>query len=281
MSSPRVAILGSGASGAFAYQACKYCNIEPEIFTAQMGKPSAGAFYFHWLPPAVEELAHPKDILWTSVGTEEVYLAKQWGSHAPDSSSFPAQPRVEIGYDPQEVWEILWKDANIDLVAGSFSDTDILDFSKYYDLVFHTFPSQESLRDQLPPVTIPIEKLSRSFKAKKELVGDYENYIIYGGSAKLDWVRLSSLFGNVFMEYNSHHPFAKGGDNIELRRDMHPDTQPWKKLIWKNIVPLGRLAKWNRSELSHQAFWDTYWCINVWAQGVKDFREMEIGIYDE
>jgi len=285
MNKAHVCIIGAGATGAYAYQACLDLGAKVDILTEKMSAPPPGAFYLHWLPANLKPRFAPEKVLYVGLGTKVNYLKRQWpeltefhnSTVEGMTTSFPSSPRWEYGWDARAVWEGLWDGANITLAAGRYSDQDIKDLAKTYDLVFHTFPSQESAATQPKLVMVPIQvyKEMAMGQSVKKLVGDFQHFIIYNGLPPKEghpWVRLSQIWGRVSAEHSHTSALAKGGDDIELRPDLVPGTHPWKKLIGKNILPIGRYATWERSYLSHMAFFDVWNTINEWADGRSDFR---------
>ncbi len=283
MSQKSVLILGSGAAAAFAYVAARdWGGTKINILTNRHGRPSAGAFYFHWLPDSIIEQKikrteketvtqtsiEPEDIYVTSYGTKKGYLKKQWGEKK-YKTSFPKKDFVTEGYDPVKAWDLLWREANVDILVGNLSRADIKDMGSSVDFVFQTFPMFETT--QARPKTVDFLTLYK--KSPKGPGDDWAwaleyapNFIIYNGEPDTPWVRCSYLFGHLFYEYPAGAEIeVPQGWQKRLQPDMHPKTKPWKKAPYPevpNIHLVGRYAQWNRKMLSHDSYWRTFGILN-------------------
>lgn len=279
---PKVCIVGAGATAAFIYQACKAARIRnPHIYTDKIQKPGVGAFYFHWLPEAIQPEKATK-IGYVRLGDEAGYIEKQWPhlakvwAHENWETSFPEETKsIKRGYDAHVVWDQMWDGARIDVVPGNIDDSDLKDYATVYDLVFHTFPTQKSMTRRKGQVrflirTFPVNKDFKVGVGLKKLVGKRKHWIIYSGRPEDEWVRMSYVFGVLAWEY-SHIITLK---DIEYKQrpnyiectDLLPGTRPYRKRLASNIISLGRLAMWDRSYLSHRAYQDTLDILKQWNQ---------------
>ncbi len=281
---PSVAIVGSGAAGAYAYRACvEYGCKKVEVFTDKMGTPSPGAFYFHWIPDDLAVRFEPDEILYMGIGTQDKYLERQWPGVKLEpgyASSFPAKPFVGVGWDAGLIWDELWKNAPISLVAGKFSDTDLKDMSKYHDLIFLTFPTQESIQAQGKYlVQIPVQLVGKqtTFQLPSKalfMLNKYNNFIMYNGTEVFPWVRVNHLWGHASFEYSYTSIMDDEDGKVIMQQDLMPGTPVWKKTLAKNIVPVGRFARWDRKYLSHQSYSDAKTVLVRWDEGYRDFKEL-------
>jgi hypothetical protein len=186
------------------------------------------------------------------------------------------------GWNSRIAVELLLGDADINKVGYKLSDSDIKDMAVHYDLVFHTFPSQLSLAHQPVPVSIPIVKYPHKEFALGgnllKMARGFDNFILYNGKDDPDWVRMSCLFGVVSWEYSYIHPLAreKSTDDFPIIRytEPIPGTKPFTKLIAKNIIPIGRMAKWDRKYLSHHTYKDTRLVLKAFEEGRKDLHNV-------
>lgn len=276
---PSVAIIGSGAAGAFAYKACReYGCRNIEVYTDRLGKPSSGAFYFHWVPESISEKYEPDDITYVGLGTPDGYAKNQWPGielGAGFVSSFPNSIMITHGWNASNVWDELWKGAKIEIIADKLSDTDLKDMSKLHDVVLVTFPTQESMLemgDYL--VRIPVHAVNNPTASllPMDLFSKHDNIIIYNGSASFQWVRCNKLWGKMSLEYSYVH--STDGEGWFYQQDILPMAIPWKKMIARNVMPIGRFARWDRHYLSHQTYEDTRDVLLAWDEGYRDFKEL-------
>ena len=252
MSNPKVAVIGLGASGAFAAKAAYDMKCEVEVYVTQAGKMSPGATWLHWLPEDVTSQFTPTQIYVMGKGTSDQYTKRQWGKVYP--SSFPVTPAWEVGYDPTQVLEVLVPAAcNINMIPYPLSDADIRDLSVGFDLVFQTFPTRVSKEEQ-PPL--------RSFVAAAKLgQSDPEkNFVVYNGTKIGIVVREAQLFGNHFLEFPKDMTAEEVWDQQDLDgyqvvtlKDLDPSTKPWQT-VRSRIKLIGRWAQWDRKILSHDAY---------------------------
>lgn len=281
---PNIAIVGSGAAGAFAYKACvDYGCAKVEVFTDRMGAPGKGAFYFHWIPDDLSAKYEPDEIMYIGIGTRQKYLAKQWPTQKIDEefeTSYPLKPFTAPGWDASTVWEELWANARVTIVAGKFSDTDLKDLAKFHDIIFLTFPTQESIQEQgkyLVKIPVNLAGKSTQFQLPSKALyhlNKYNNFIMYNGTDVFDWVRLNRLWGYTSFEYSHAVTFSDDDPKITYQQDLMPGTPIWRRMPAHNFMPVGRFARWDRKYLSHQAYSDTKTALVMWDEGYRDFKEI-------
>jgi len=265
-----IAILGSGPSAAFAYQACLKAGYGPhEIFvaTAKLTEPPAGAFWFHWVPNHIRAVKVP--IVLKGVGTEEGYLSKQWRRHLSGvPSSFPKTEQRMSGYPVSRyVWRQMWEGADI-LPGFAFTDQAVRDLAQDFEKVIQTFPSKAAIhayRDYTvlyPTVVYEVahewpewEKFLHSFSTEI-LYSPQGVYCLYNGLAHDDWVRATYSLGKVMVEYPWYTPLdTLPTEGTVLNRDIVPwagDLDPMPPA--ENVLMVGRYATWQRKQLSHETF---------------------------
>jgi hypothetical protein len=196
-------------------------------------------------------------------GTARQYIKRQWGALSDNvTSSFPEQPVWELGYDPTLVLKYLVPPACEEIrLPYALSDADIADLSGKYDLVFQTFPTRES-KTQQPPLL--------SFVAAARF-GDEEpdkNWVVYNGTNKSLIVREAVLFGNHFIEYPKNVSVTEVKESSDLSgwqtvvlQDLDPRCKSWVQDRKSKIRLVGRLAMWDRTFLSHDAYAYVQKCI--------------------
>ena len=281
---PSIAIIGSGAAAAFAHRACKdYGCTKVDVYTDRMGKPSPGAFFFHWLPNDLRLKFEPENVHYMGMGTAERYWLNQWPDIAYEAmgpTSFPVKTYAQSGWDGHTVWDALWDNAKITIMAERFSDSDLREMAKFHDIVLLTFPTQESLKEQgWCQVQIPIESVQTVTmqippSSMLTLTQQYDNFILYNGGEMFQWVRMSRLWGRTSFEYAHNSTYGQGDVSMTHHPDLLPSTPVWSKVPAKNFMLVGRFARWDRKYLSHQSYPDTIGALEHWDQGHRDFKEL-------
>lgn len=277
MSTPRVAILGSGPSAAFSASACIDRGIKPKIISmsSKATVPSFGAVWFRSVPDFLMPSELQQDILVTSVGTEEEYMQKQWGIHHNGThSSFPAEARIEQGYNPMTVLEQIWQHLEILGTGDTIGDEQIANIANHYDLVLLTFPtekSKEANKDRFVK-TPSVEITEPSFDCRtfgyemavdKLAIHSNHSVCVYDGRLETPIVRYSFLFGHRYVELVPdtlrYLEYLGVKHQVSYFNDIHPDVAPWDEtdVPAPNVRLLGRYAKWSRKVLAHESYTET------------------------
>lgn len=265
-----IAILGSGPSAAFAYQACLNAGYEPDdlfVATAKLTEPPPGAFWFHWVPSHVRAIKVP--VVLSSVGTEEGYLEKQWGMY-PDgvTSSFPKTEQRMSGYPVSHfVWRQMWEGANI-IPGLSLTDQAVRVIAQDFAKVIQTFPSKAAIhahRDYTVLYPTVVYEKAHEWPEWEKFVRLFSNevlhtpqgvYCLYSGSDREDWVRATYNLGRIMVEYPWYTPLdTLPTEGTVLNRDIVPwagELDPMPPA--ENVLMVGRYATWQRKQLSHETF---------------------------
>lgn len=257
---PSVAIVGGGPSSVFALLACRDSGISPMIVNRAISV-QPGAFWFHKLPESEAQFHKPVKIHVGFVGTRESYVSKQWRDYDIPSdykSSFPQLEEDMMGYNPVDVMERVFKETKHGhwKITKDYTDFDLLRLveSGAYDLVFHSFPTERA-RFENGDVMVKIPVAVTKFHDP-----DHEPLVIYDGRPDVNTVRTSWLWGYKFQELRPiRHvdPATPNGSDlgVVLLTDLVPFNRPVESYpLSSRIVPIGRLARFDRKSLSH----DTY-----------------------
>jgi len=250
MDNLKVAILGGGPSAAFCFQACKERRCNVTIFADKLCTGgSAGAFILETVPERIS--FHEKYLVRIlGLGFRRIYSEKQWGFAYP--SSFPEIPRTSMIYNPEDIFNDLWRDSDeVFKRSGKLSDEGIAELSKEYDFVFCTFPTKRiratGFIKQIPVMYDNTPKHER----------DWKNWVIYDGHKKCPEVRISKLFGHIYTEY----PMSWKPDNMTSgtwgwQPEIPPTAKPWPldQVPAPNVHLIGRYAQLERHFQSNQAY---------------------------
>lgn len=263
---PRVAILGFGATGAFAAKAAYDAGADVTIITMSHGiSVPPGSFWLHWIPTDVQHKYKPYFIQIESIGTEQEYFRKQWGVEKTKgrTSSFPHQQMFEVGYNPADILETLVPfEVEKQVVLKPLTTFAINIICDDYDKVFQTFPMQKHISEQ--PALVPYMAAAGIGKADPS-----KNLVVYHGDEHNIIVREATLFGNHYLEF----PKGMVGDDFDINiaqllmtingmqdyqwitlKDLALDTQPVQQDPANKIQLIGRFAEWNRKRLSHETY---------------------------
>lgn len=269
----RVAIVGYGASAMYAVLACNDKGIIPTVYARTLTIPK-GAFWLYSLPVEVGRKFINHKIRIASIGKREVYISKQWNiEDLPKTykSSFPEKEEIRTnGYDPSTVIPYILSDSKrcrVERINRNFGDQDLQLLSKPYDFVFHSFPSSK-LRSMFSEyiekrkvITIPSKDAITS-----GYINSLENTVLYDGTYGNIFVRKSFLFDTVYLELGNYEckPLVEHildsipNSSLSFFPDIKPNSVPNYPYHVQGrhgvIIPIGRGATFNRSELSH----DTY-----------------------
>lgn len=298
----KVAILGAGPTAFFAACAARDCGHIPEIFGFTMGDPPAGSFYLHDIPPWIKLAVESQKLATMRVGVEENYIQKQYGKYANGitNSSFPkVAPKVPLittiyPYSEQ-IKRYLIENTPIQL-GILFNDDLIMEYAESYDVVLHTFPTEESILSSLGNLYFPVSTLHiparnrpnswwRKFAdavnlERLDLLGplgiatlntdtwfpNLPNLVLYDGTLTHPYVRLSVLFQHLHLEFPVGYHEEKSDVLYDLERigfktaiqpTLKPQQKRWDGYLSENVFAIGRYATWDTQVLSHQAYYDT------------------------
>jgi hypothetical protein len=249
----QVAIVGGGISSMYAILACNTLGITPDVYVKDFNI-QPGAVYLRHVPSISEMNLKTHTVRTIPSGTREAYILKQWSTYPIEySSSFPeAQFDSEV-YSPREVMKWIMENGKGEILkCGKLEDRDLENLSEQYEFVFHSFPSSISMEFlQSYMVKIPVI----SYEESENL----NNVVSYDGHAGSIF---TILFGTKYMEITPRCYFERSelvklfpGANVNLISDLSPWT-PKNAVsnISKNIIPIGRLATGNRSDLAEDVF---------------------------
>jgi hypothetical protein len=260
----KIAILGAGATAAYINAACqrfKGDKISVKVFTNKIPEPPVGAVWFRNVPNDLKSVVTAHTITIVYLGTAENYLRRQWGNidfdKYPTSFGRRADKSPSKGYKPADVLPHLWNDAHKVIVRHKLTDDDVYRYSTRFDFVFVTFPLMYST------VRLQARSLVRIPIIEAEAPSYSQNIVIYNGTSVGYMVRISQIYGKIFVEYPTHHILEQKavGRNAKVTtvHDLHPamaiPTTPPD--LPNNIRMIGRYAEFKRHMLAHEAYTET------------------------
>jgi hypothetical protein len=260
MSKKRVAILGLNLSGIYAAKAAEDMGYAVKVY--HYGRPSFPykTLWQYWIPADIRDKISSSEISLIPEGNSKNYMSLQWGripNNYPESN-FPEKERIVKGYNPEKIWNILLPES-VKYLKHSIAFDDIYDWSKQYDHVFQTFPSEESYHDQKHLVPFWTAILYDSYNTDS-------NKIWYNGTGEGYIVCRSNLWGDTYYEYPKYLPLEEiqrillpevfSKMIFRRKKEMSPFTVPYQPSIYMpdNLHFVGKWAEWNPKRLCYQVY---------------------------
>jgi len=255
-----VLILGGGLSAAYISAACHDVGATFDVKTMQKSPKIFGAIWLRWLPERIASKHRKYLIHVIPIGTEYIYLKKQWGK-TDFTSSFPEDVYEVEGYNPNLVLKDLWATDAYHIVASGITDKMIENMADKYGVIFMTFPTEECKKDSTnyqfnTPCAVWDLDENNVDQRPRVPIG---NRVFYMGNDS-DVVRHSQLFGKIYVEYvHKHIPNVDAmGDKGKIYwfTDLHPNTPVWdeERVPAGNVYLVGRYAQRDRKVLAHEAY---------------------------
>jgi hypothetical protein len=258
MKKPSVAIVGSGISSLYAILACNENGIRPDLFSTDYSyKRLVGSVWLKWIPEWMERYFMKEKINIRKIGSESFYVEKQWGN-IEIISSFPVENTVEFGYNPFTVSSFVFSNLSnfreIFRLKESLKDLKLMELSKQYDILFHSFPSENTLKENFD-ILVDINCLITKIKC-------LDNEVLYDGTNSF-MVRSSKLFGFEYIECIPYIEQSSFSETFKYRlnssngfkfKDIKPKGIPYVYNLKRNIVPIGRLGRMERKLMAHDNY---------------------------
>lgn len=221
-------------------------GLEPVIISSKKKSDIYGAQYLHQPIPGITDKDSARQIKTTRLGVEGRYAERVYGD-AQTVTSWQKVRTHALCWDLRASYDAAWNKFASNIVDWVITPFDLEDFQKSFDLVITTIP-------QWALCTGAHHFQSTSILVKKDLGGidvppdSGENFIIYNGTEKGIWYRASSIFGFNSVEATPTPELAEQGWEAGYKIiGNHCDCNP-------NVVRAGRMGKWERGVLTHNAF---------------------------
>lgn len=259
----KIAILGSGPAGLFAAHAAAEAGHDFQIFS--LGKKSHlnGAQYLHEPIPGLT--LHPgTQISYRLHGTVEEYRQKVY-----QDENVTVSPEIlagdQLGWDIRDTYDVAWERYSSAIADRIINRYRVPQLMSVHDLVISTIPARricDSSRHRfLSRRTWAIgDAPALGVQCPVEVAG---GTVVCDGRAETLWYRASNIFGFRTVEW----PFSAFS---EANRGMPPNATLVEKPIstdcdcWGDkVLRMGRYGAWNKTELSHMAFYRTREYLNV------------------
>lgn len=253
----RVAILGCGPSGLFAFHAFRtlgYSDIT--ILSRKRRSEMFGAQYLHEpIPGLCDERGMP--LTYSLRGTLGQYAAKVYSGKVDPSMTSPAQlPEDQIAYDIRGAYYRAW-DLYHDQITNLKVQPGLMrDIFRGFDLVVSTIPAQQLCADMLGQHRFETQKVWAIGDAPERGVFcpiKVEPWsVVCNGEDTPRWYRASNVFGYKTAEWpgETRPPVA---DIAAIEKPIGTNCDCW---LGKNFMRAGRYGTWTKGVLSHQAYYD-------------------------
>jgi hypothetical protein len=261
----RAAVLGCGPAGLFAAHALALEGWDFDVYSNRRKSHMYGAQYLHAPIPGLTQ-SGPEVIQYLLEGTAEDYRNKVYGATRVDSVSVEDLSVKHEAWDIREAYDKAW-----DLYKDQVKQFRV----SYESLLGVDNPPHrdESIFDAYPLVisSVPARVLCgfrhHQFQSKQVwALGDAPdrgqrlshaidpNTVICNGTRDIGWYRLSNIFGHKTVEYpEGTKPPLPGVASVE-KPIRHQCTcfERWERS--GQLLRVGRYGRWEKGELSHQAF---------------------------
>lgn len=254
----KIAILGAGPSGLFAAHACAQYGHSITIFDKNPSstRQNAGVFYIHANCDLLLDEEEIKQIVLGTLGKSEEEIAKEYGQkvykqNIPKVSILEALHRPTIvGYNAVQAINRLWylyeEFIKITEIKG-FNDISLL--LNKFDKIISTIPAQ---------ILFPNHNYEfvTAWLSFNQAPLEEQSYVFYSISPTHSWYRMSSIFDSFVTEYPGH--YYNEIDNFEsfIKIKKVIKVTPELPKI-ENLFLVGRYGAWDKSCLSHDAYYRT------------------------
>lgn len=256
------AILGCGPAGLFAAHALREAGWQFDIYSNRLKSHMYGAQYLHAPIPGLTQSDSVK-VRYILEGTEEGYRSKVYGSVPVRSTSVEDLTEEHEAWDIREAYDNAWEmygGGNVKQMRVSHEN--LLDGGEgsgifdMYPLVISSVPARAICGFR-----------HHQFQSKQIwALGDAPdrgqvlsyavdpNTVICNGTTDIGWYRLSNIFGHKTVEYpEGTKPPMPGIASVE-KPIRHQCTCYERFERSGQLLRVGRYGRWEKGELSHQAF---------------------------
>lgn len=259
-----VAVLGCGPAGLLAAHAVALRGQPIAIFSRAMPSQVGGAQFLHKPIPLITD-EDPEAVVTFSVeGDVHEYRNKVYGDPMTDRDAV-AVPFVSMENVPAEqpawsmkgayerLWDMYGNAVNDTMVGPQWLEDNMDDFS----MVVSTVP--------LPALCAARAGLiHEAHYFTTQTIGitlgqhDHlpDNHVVYDGTKDRAWYRASKLFGESSAEYG-RRGVPPGATVISLAKPIGHTCTCWRDMEGV-LLMAGRMGKWRKGVLAHQAFEDTW-----------------------
>lgn len=243
----KVAILGCGPAGLMAAHAAKVCGHEYDIYSRPVQSQLRGAQYLHEAIPGLH-LPGPKPIYIFKYGDEAGYAQKLYGDPYKETSFSRMKSGPHLGWSLQGAYEQLWKLHSDRIVSADIRAEDIPWYERHYAAIFSTIPQKFLCAEPAHQ----FQYVTEYVRSGKLFLGERDvpaNHIVYNGLPNYQWHRASNLDGTLEYEFANPAPGAQ-----KIVKPQATDCECWHKVLFR----IGRYGKWQRDELTSDAFREAY-----------------------
>ena len=248
-----VAILGCGPAGLMVAHAANMMDWDFTIYSKKQKSKLYGAQYLHKPIPYLD-CGAPMTVAYKMVGNARAYRFKVYGPDWDGTVSPEDFTESHFAWDIRKAYDDLWNvySGQIDNCMLSKDSIQVINWMKH-DLVISTVPRKIWAEPDDVFESRKVYALGDTEDARVRLYRPDPFTVVCDGTSKVDWYRVSNIFGYCTMEWPYkdcwHPPPAMGASVVEkpLRHNSKAAA---------DFIHLGRFGKWDKGVLSTDAFYD-------------------------
>ena len=248
-----VAILGCGPAGLMVAHAANIMDWDFKIYSKKQKSKLYGAQYLHKPIPQLD-CGAPMTVAYKMVGSPRSYRFKVYGPGWDGTVSPEDFTESHFAWDIRKAYDDLWN-----VYSGQIENCDldpdarqVLNWMKY-DLVISTIPRKIWAEDGDVFESQKVWALGDTENKRVHLYRPEPFTVVCDGTSKVDWYRVSNIFGHCTMEWpyiDCFNPPPAVGASIVEKPLRHNSKAA------NDFIHLGRFGKWEKGVLSTDAFYD-------------------------
>lgn len=254
----RVVVLGCGPAGLLAAHAATINGYDPVIISKKHKSPIGGAQFLHAEIPELKVTC--SRVIMNFLGDRETYALKVYGNEAAPTSwkRFEQTGRI---WSMREAYDKLW-----DRYEHLIYDEEVTP-----DQIATEMVEKALVLSAIPAIALCMKPEEHVFKSQAvwltyRYVADlWQNFVTYNGTEIDQWYRYSQLFGWESYEFSRspEPPEVQGiGNIVNVNKPVSTNCDCFQ---YSPLAKLGRYGKWDKWQLSHDAFFDAQKAL-IWGK---------------
>jgi hypothetical protein len=243
----KIAVLGCGPAGLLTAHAVAVAGYKPVIYSVKTRSNIGGAQYLHSRIVGLTSTEADGKVEFVKLGERDVYAEKIYGDLEAPTSWEEFDDGIHEVWNLQAAYQRLWNWYHEFIVDVSVTAQMALDLLTAHDLVLSTIPPTAYCMN-------PEHQFIRQRVWITEEQNCGEMVILYSGDPEVAWYRASNLWGHTYTEY-AYYP---GQPAVKVNKPLRTDCN-----CYSGIVRLGRYGRWEKRQLSHDAYFGALGAINA------------------
>lgn len=264
-----VAILGIGPAGLAAAHACRLAGVPFALFSRDLhASRLGGAQFLHRPLPLVNDEAPDFKLLYTIVGTADIYKEKVYGNEPVPFVSFKNQEpgTVVPAWSLPLTYERLFEEL---VGTNQVNQADVNPYvlnewqaSGDFAFIVSSVPKPAICRTHYGFEDGRAHLfVSQTVRIMNESVlgTSFDNTIIYDGTHNVSWYRTSRINGVGSTEWGEGAPEKLPYEEpiVKVSKPIRTDCTCWQNAAVP-VINVGRFGTWSKGELVHNAFIKTW-----------------------